>query len=153
MIDKCLDQGFYKIQVFENGEMISEEVIKNRIMDTVVSQLVSPFKGGVPDLKIAYLAIGTDDTAVSDTDTQLGAEYYRTPLIFQADGLLGEINSTFVLTETEGVGTIKEIGIFGGSTATSTANTGTLISRILWTRTKTASEEIQFTRTDKITRG
>jgi hypothetical protein len=153
MIDKELHTGIYTIKVFENGELKQEDTIKNRIMNTVISQLVSPFKNGVPDLAVKYLAIGSSDTAVTDTDTQLGAETYRTPFIFEADGNLGEVVHTFILTETEGVGTIKEIGIFGGSTATSTANTGTLISRILWSREKTASEEIEFIRTDKIARG
>lgn len=153
MINDNLHFGFYEIKVIQNGVIVEEKTVKNRVMDTVLTQLISSFKGNSPDLEIEYLALGTDDTPVTDSDTQLGAEFFRTPYVTRLDGLTGEVKHVFVATESEAVGSIKEIGIFGGSTASATANTGTLISRILWTRVKTASEEIQFTRTDRIVRG
>jgi hypothetical protein len=56
------------------------------------------------------------------------------------------------LLDAEAVGNLEEIGIFCGSTATSSVNTGTLMSRILFKKTKTANEEITIRRTDKVVR-
>jgi hypothetical protein len=145
--------GYYQIKVVKDGKVVSDEVVKNRIMDTVLSQLIGAMKASAPDLEIKYLALGDSSTAVTDTDTQLGNEVFRTAYATRTDGVTGELKHNFVVLDNEAVGTINEIGIFGGSTATSTANSGTLISRILWSRTKTPSEEIQFIRTDKIARG
>jgi hypothetical protein len=145
--------GYYQIKVVKDGKVVSDEVVKNRIMDTVLSQLIGAMKASAPDLEIKYLALGDSSTAVTDTDTQLGNEVFRTAYTTRTDGVTGELKHNFVVLDNEAVGTINEIGIFGGSTATSTANSGTLISRILWSRTKTPSEEIQFIRTDKIARG
>lgn len=129
------------------------ETVKNRLMDTVLTQMIGLYKGDTADLEIFYLALGTGDTAVTDTDTTLDTEIFRTPITTQTDVATGEILTSFSVLDTEAVATIKEIGIFGGSTATASANTGTLISRILWTKVKTNSEEIEFRRTDKISRG
>lgn len=145
--------GYYQIKVIRDGKVISDDVVKNRIMDTVLTQLIASMKGVSPDLEIEYLALGDSDTPVTDSDTQLGNEIFRTAYATRTDGITGELKHNFVVLDNEAVGTIKEIGIFGGSTATATANSGTLISRILWSRVKTSSEEIQFIRTDKIARG
>jgi hypothetical protein len=122
-------------------------------MDTVLEQLVGCFKGDSPDIEIFYLALGTGNTAVTDTDTTLDTEIFRTPISVQTDVDTGEILTEFIVLDSEAVGNIEEIGIFGGSTATASADTGTLISRILWSKIKTSSEEYTFRRTDKITRG
>jgi hypothetical protein len=64
-----------------------------------------------------------------------------------------ELTSLAIILEAEAIGTIEEIGIFAGSTATVSADSGILVSRILWHRVKTSNDEIQFTRIDKIVRG
>ena len=46
--------------------------------------------------------------------------------------------------------TIQEIGIFAGSSATATKDSGILVSRILWAYSKTGSEELNFTRSDRL---
>lgn len=129
------------------------ETVKNRIMDVVLEQIIGIYKGDTPDLQIFYLALGTGNTAVTDSDTTLDTEIFRTPVTVQTDIATGEILTTFTVLDTEAVGNIKEIGIFGGTTATSSADTGTLVSRILWNKVKTNSEEIEFRRTDKTIRG
>lgn len=129
------------------------ETVKNRIMDVVLEQIIGIYKGDTPDLQIFYLALGTGNTAVTDSDTTLDTEIFRTPVTVQTDIATGEILTTFTVLDTEAVGNIEEIGIFGGTTATSSADTGTLVSRILWNKVKTNSEEIEFRRTDKIIRG
>lgn len=129
------------------------EVIKNKVMDTVLSQLIATLQGVNPNLQIKYLALGTSNTPVTVNDTQLGAEIFRTPISSQSNPSTGQLVTDFIILDSEAVGTIQEIGIFGGTTATSTANTGTLISRILWNKIKTNAEEINIRRIDTIGRG
>jgi hypothetical protein len=149
MINKAAISGKYDIYI--NGKFMG--TIKNRIMDTVLEQLVACYKGNAADVEIKYLALGTDSTAVTDSDTTLGAEIFRTPISTQTDVDTGEILTEFIVLDTEAVAQIEEIGIFGGATANASADTGTLISRILWSKNKTNSEEITFRRTDIIERG
>jgi hypothetical protein len=116
--------------------------------------MIGVLKGDTADLEIKYLATGTSDVAVTDTDTQLGAEIFRTPItVGPIDVGVGHIEHRFSILDTESVGLIKEIGIFGGSTASITPNSGVLLSRVLWTKNKTNSIEITITRVDKVVRG
>jgi hypothetical protein len=64
----------------------------------------------------------------------------------------GRIETTFTILDNEAVGIIREIGIFGGAAATSTPNSGTLIARVLWNKTKSSSEEITIKRIDRVVR-
>ena len=146
-------QGKWKITVMENGRIIEETEIKNRIMDVALDELLKSLQGVSPDLEIKYMALGTSNTAVTNTQTQLDTEIFRTAPVSQAVTGTGELTTGFIVLDTESVGLIEEIGIFGGSLASVSANSGTLISRILWSRNKTASEEIQFTRIDRMIRG
>jgi hypothetical protein len=139
--------GEFRIKV--NNE---EEIIKNRVMDVALDELVKVLLGTAPDMELKYLAVGTSSTAVTSTDTQLGSELFRTQLTDVSKSATGEITSLAIILEAEAIGTIEEIGIFAGSTATSTADSGILVSRILWHRVKTSSDEIQFTRIDKVVR-
>lgn len=129
-----------------------ETVIHNRIMDTVLDQLSKVLQGDTPDLEIEYLAIGTGSTAVTDADTTLDTEIFRTAYTTRTVGATGVINHLFVIQDSEAIAQWKEIGIFGGSTATSSADTGTLISRVLFSKDKLAGEEIQIQRSDSIRR-
>lgn len=154
MKEKVSWSGTFEIEVrdTETGE-IRTKIIHNKVMDTVLSQLVSTLQGNNPNLEIKYLALGTSNAAVTTSDTELGAEIFRTPVSAQTVSAVGELTTDFTVLDAEAVGNIQEIGIFGGSTATATANTGTLISRVLWSKIKTNSEELSFKRIDKIGRG
>lgn len=147
MIDKLGWEGTFIIEC--NGK---KEVIKNRVMDAALDEIIKSLQDGTNDINIKYFALGTSNTPVSDTDTQLGNEIFRTQFTTQEKTNIGELTTKFVVLDTEAVGQIEEIGIFGGSTATSSPNTGVLISRILWSKNK-SNEEINFTRIDRITRG
>ncbi len=137
----------------KNTSKVKTEVIHNKVMNTVLDQLAKTLKGENPDLEIKYLALGTSNTPISLTDTKLGNEIFRTPIVSQIVTGTGEITTDFTILETEAIGNIEEIGIFGGSTATIEADTGTLISRVLWSKVKTASEEFTIRRVDKVGRG
>ncbi len=128
------------------------EVIDNKVMDAGLTGLIKALSGD-SNIQIKYLALGTSDTPITTADTKLGNETFRTLLSGQELTRAGEIATDFTVLDTEAVGTIKEMGIFGGSTATSAPNSGVLISRILWYRQKTNSEEISIRRVDRIVRG
>jgi hypothetical protein len=154
MIEKLGWNGKFKIIVknTETGE-ITEEIKINRVMNTVLDKLIKTLQGDAPDLEIEYLALGTGSTAITDTDAALDTEIFRTPYTVRDDTTgNGIMEHTFVVLDTEAVATIEEIGIFAGAAAGAAADSGTLISRILWHKVKTASEEIQFIRTDTIER-
>jgi len=141
-------KGTYKIKVNDEEEL----VIHNRITNAALDEMIKVVQGQTPNLQIKFLALGTSNSAVTDTDTQLGSEIFRTQFASSTKTATGELTSIAVVLESEAVGNIKEIGVFGGTGATATANSGTLISRILWSREKTSSDEIQFTRIDKVVR-
>ena len=129
------------------------ETIKNRVMNIVLDKLASCFAGGVADLEIKYLALGTCADSIDDMQWELGAEIYRTgPSEAPATGATGEVVTGFTVLDSEAVANIQEIGVFGGQYATSDINSGTLVSRILWSHKKVAGEEITFQRTDKVGR-
>jgi len=155
VINESKHQGFYEITIKDKktGE-IKKEIIKNIITNEAVNALIDCFVDTTPDLKITYLAVGTDNTAVSVTDAILGAEIFRTePSTDAVRVATGQVNTEFILLDSEAVTSIKEIGIFVGASATVTADTGTLLSRALWTKEKSSSEEIHIKRIDKIVGG
>lgn len=151
---KHIGMFVFEIRNLENGE-ITEEVVYNRLvnnsLNTFVDSLVGP---QTTDLEIKYLAVGTSDAPVNDTDTQLGAEIDRVQTTQAAARVsTGRVETEFILLKTDAIGAIKEIGIFCGSSATAAANSGTMHARILWDKNKTANEEIVIKRIDIISRG
>ena len=148
--------GQWQIQVkdAQTGEIRRDETLNNHIMNTSLEAMSKTLMGTAPDIAIQQLAIGTDSTPVTDSQTGLITEAYRTSMVVTAIySATGKIQTEFYLTSTEGNMAIEEIGIFGGTAATTASDTGTLLSRILWSHTKTSSEEISFIRVDTIGRG
>ena len=154
MIDDRGRQGYFIFRAKLNGVIIKEEVVKNRIMDQALDKEAEILRGVAPDLEIKYVAIGTGTTALTNTDTQLANEVFRViPSNPPTKTATGEITTEFVVLETEAQVEIKEVGIFCGSTATATANSGTLLSRVLWNFDKRSNIELSITRVDRIVRG
>jgi hypothetical protein len=140
-------EGYFEITI--NGQT---ERIKNRVMNTAINQLADVFAGVSPNLEIKWLAVGTSNTAVTDTDIQLGNEIFRTQATVSPTRVaIGQIETEFTILESEAIGTLREIGVFGGN-ATSAKDSGTLISRIIWNKEKTVNEEMTIKRIDVIRR-
>lgn len=98
---------------------------------------------------IKYVALGTSSTPPAATDTQLGSEVFRKPVSSFTNGAsVGEVLVNAYIASNEAVGqSIAEIGFFGGSSATSTTNTGVLIAHGLYSlvsKTNLQSLQIQF---------
>lgn len=143
MIDKFGLKGKYHIKSSNGYEIEFDNLIVNGGLSNLAALLA-----GTGDT-IGYLALGTGKATPANTDTALGKETFRTAVTgVSASG--ASCSSVFTVLAAEAVGAITEIGIFAGGT--STANSGTLISRALWSYTKTADEELYITRTDTIGR-
>lgn len=99
---------------------------------------------------INYIAVGSS-AAIIENPTQLGAEIFRAQITNRDKTGIGITEAMTSLLDSDGSLAIREIGIFANGTEL--ANSGVLISRMLWTRDKTAAETIQINRIDTIRRG
>ena len=151
---KAMGEVFITVKNKLTGEILRHDHIKNRIMNTALNAYANILLGTTPDMEIKYFAVGSDDTAVTNSQTQLVSESFRTAIMpgtLSSTGT-GEVTSEFYIIDSEAVGQIEEIGFFCGSSATSSADTGTMLSRILWSHNKTSLEEIEIIRVDTIAR-
>ena len=130
-------KGRWQIELINalTGEII--EVIKLHNLLMAINQsaraqmLMGTYTGGNDALAIKYFAVGTDDTPATINDTQLGAEVYRKQVTQITNPEAGIVQSVVSFGSQEANYNIKEIGVFCGPSATSTADTGTLLSRIV----------------------
>lgn len=147
----------------KGDKVVSQRLVYNLITNLGLNEIIKSLYS-IPDMNLKYLAIGDDNTAAQASDTELGNELFRTPIITQTVTGTGELTSRAILLDTEPFAAvpppagfqcnIKEIGFFGGLEATSVANSGTLISRIVLSspEAKYDNEQIAFTRVDSIER-
>lgn len=103
---------------------------------------------GTVDPQVKYVALGSSSVAPSTSDTQLGNEQMRKQVTDRTVGGTGVLTTTVYIAPNEGNFQIEEIGWFAGSGATGASNTGTLISRVLYSHLKNVLESIQVDRTD-----
>lgn len=140
--------GQYEILVGDEKFLIS-----NLITDAGLNMVRDALNNELPSIEIRYLAVGTSSATVSATQTQLTNEIFRTLFISSSKPATGQLEKTAIILENEAVANIREIGIFAGATATSVANSGIMVSRVLYSRNKTNLESIQIVRRDTIQRG
>jgi hypothetical protein len=143
-------QGDINIKSFDkDGNLIQEDNVKNLITSAGKNLLAEALRTN-NDCEIKFIALGSDNTAVTSGDTTLGNETFRKQVTSQAAGAVGVTITNLYVAPEEAVGTIEEIGFFSGSSASATTDSGTLFARVLYSRTKTAVESIQIERTDTI---
>jgi hypothetical protein len=143
-------QGDINIKSFDkDGNLIQEDNVKNLITSAGKNLLAEALRTN-NDCEIKFIALGSDNTAVTSGDTTLGNETFRKQVTSQAAGSVGVTITNLYVAPEEAVGTIEEIGFFSGSSASATTDSGTLFARVLYSRTKTAVESIQIERTDTI---
>lgn len=87
------------------------------------------------EFTITHLALGTGNTAVTASDTALDTEIDRVAVTTKRVGM-ASIESKFIVPPASAVGNIKEMGIF--AKGSSTPDSGTLLSRLLIDKQKTA---------------
>ena len=88
----------------------------------------------------SHMAIGTDNTAASATDTSLGSEVLRKALATSQQGNTGVVTVKMAVLSTEANGqSLKEVGVFNASSG------GTMLNRIVHTQIdKTSSFEQRY---------
>ena len=143
-IQKLLDQGhtLHEAQKLAeaNGDLISVDEQSNLVVTSGYNLLaklsIAGFASGETD-GIAYLEIGTGDTApaISDTDTETGVarKQFTTASVSGA-----EVTCSVFYVSDDCTYSIKEVTVWGGSTATITLGTGTLYSHYLQTKDNSA---------------
>lgn len=143
-------KGHYRIEVRRNGVLIQTIELDNTLTELYRQAILSHLKDGTgADLVIKFLAVGTDGTASSISDTKLGTEIFRsspTEQVIQG----GILVTTWVLTNEQANDHLREIGVFIGN-ADSNPDSGTLMSRVNIDIIKTDAEEVTFRRSDIIT--
>lgn len=140
-----------KIDVYEQGKLVDTTQFKNQITNVGLNWIADSLRVSTQDNEIKYLAWGASSSTAKTTNTALTTETGRKLITSQTSSGTGVCETVCYISPTEGVGTIKELGWFCGSSASATAGTGRLISRVIYERVKTNLESITVTRTDTFT--
>jgi hypothetical protein len=147
-------EGYFIFRTKTKDGIIKEETVYNRLMDSAINAEIDILRGIAPDQEIKYIAVGTGTTPIANNQTQLANEVFRfIPSNPPTRTATGEIVTEFVILENEAQIEITEIGIFCGTTATATLNSGNMLSRVLWDFDKRSNIELSITRVDRIVRG
>jgi len=137
------------ISILRDGTRQVDE-LENLITDVGKNLLRDVLNGTVTDGTIKYVALGSNNTAPAGGDTKLGNEFFRKQVTKQETGVTGKLITTVFIAPYEANQQIEEIGWFAGTGATSTKDSGVLIARVLYSKSKTELESLQIERTDSI---
>lgn len=143
MNDTISLKGRVTIRNAETGEILAED---HNMVVGVGRQAILGLMAGTETVGVTYIALGTSSTAVTDNDIQLGAEACRSQMVERTVSGDNLIMSAFFNGGDTGVASdFKEAGVFGGSTATGTANSGILYCRALVSFDNTSAQNITAT--------
>lgn len=119
------------------------------ISQEVRAQMLLGTYTGAPDaLAIKYIAFGTNATPATPQDTRLGVEVLRKQVTQLTRLDTATVQSIVSLAASEGNMNIREVGVFCGPNATGSANTGTLLSRVVVDITKNSNMVLNVVRSD-----
>ncbi len=135
------------------GNLIDTTQFHNQVTDGALNWLADSLRKSTQDNEIKYMGWGSSNLAVSTAHTTLSSETGRKLITSQTSSNVGVCETVCYISPTEAIGSIKEIAWFAGSSATATVDTGRMISRVLYSRTKTPLESITITRTDSLSTG
>lgn len=97
--------------------------------------------GSDGDLTISFGAVGTNISAPVSGNTVLGTELDRSAVsLISASG--NTVNVRVFFGAGDAIGTLKEYGLFGGNSASSSVDTGTLFQHVAINITKSSSETL-----------
>jgi hypothetical protein len=149
--------GQWEVVVCDKADNIIERtgLCPNLITDAGLNMFRDLLSGAITDGEIKYVALGSGTTAPANGQTQLVTEQFRKLVTAQSNGITaGVLDTELYVADTEANSfKTEEIGWFAGSGATSTANTGIMIARVLYSRQKSNLESWTIKRTDTIARG
>lgn len=128
VIQSLLDSGLSLHEAIDQA-VPESEVTEHNLVTTLGKALVGKLLTGQESTGITYVALGTGTTAPAVGDTQLVTEVTRKALVDKVVSG-GTITLSVFFLASECTYSIQEVGFFGAQ-ATSTANSGTLFSRVL----------------------
>lgn len=133
------------------GNVKSVEQTHNVVTNLALDLFSEALRGtDVGALEINWFAVGTGSATGGDapaaTDTQLNNEVFRKNITYQAGGT-NRMTTITVIAPAEANVNITELAWFGAD-ATSSANSGTMIARVAYTRAKNSGESLQVNRQD-----
>jgi hypothetical protein len=139
-------------------KVVKDYTIKNRITNDALDEMLKIYYDPTVDMSINMVAIGDDNTPVSDSSTRLYNEVFRTPVLSRIRTGVGQVVSRAIIKSNEptaysGNITFYEMGFFCSPSAYYYENSGILLSRIVVNETKTATEQLEIQRTDIFERG
>lgn len=135
------------------GQIIDVQEFKNLITTVGKGMFIDFLWGDVSDGEIKYMALGDDNTAPALSDTTLGNETFRKVMTTQAEASVTSLLSVVYVSPSENAVQIEEIAWFAGAAAGAGADSGIMVSRILYSRLKTTLESLQIERLDTIVEG
>lgn len=151
-------RGEYEIEIIDTVTGKREiQKLKNTLTninkDIHLAMLLGVTTGyAFTDLDIKYFAFGDGSTAATATQTKLINERFRKQLTTkERPSGQNYVESIVSLGSPDANFNIREIGVFAGSTATSTADSGKMISRIVVNIEKFENKIINIIRRDFIT--
>ncbi len=133
------------VHVISHGE-VETYYYHNLKTNAYLNLLRDAATGAVSDVKVKYMAWGTDTTSPSSSDTKLGGEAGRKQVTRTVNNSTGVCTVTTVINSIEANGVaIGEFGLYAGAGASSSKDSGVLVARVVWTppHTKNELESIQ----------
>jgi hypothetical protein len=128
-------QGALSVQLADHaGRVVRQMHCQNRIVTSgrnLVAQLFGGQSGGVPPSRVTHMAVGTDNTPPTDTDTALRAERAPRKAITSVDyseitegegvnlirRVRARLTAVFDFNDANGTEALQEAGIFTAETA------------------------------------
>lgn len=130
-MEKGLDLNQAIAEAVKRGLCVHEQTVDNLVV-TVGKQLLADLLIGAEATGIAYHEIGTGTTTPALSDTALSTAAARKVVTSKVrSGNQAQISTFFLASECTYA--IKEAGIFGGSLASSTPGSGTMLCHYLQT--------------------
>ena len=137
------------------GNILEQTDLRNTIVRDGRKMWRDMLKGDIADGQIKQFGLGDDDTAITDLDDGLGNEIFRKAFTATSTPTDDSYQTICYIAPAEAVFFIKELGWFAGVGALASPNyhTGILVSRVLWSRNKTALESVEVVRLDSVVEG
>lgn len=123
--------GYWRVRAWRNRLLIAEKIIPNIIVNNglyLLGDMIREASGY--DTGLTYMALGTGTATPLAADTQLTTEVARKAITGSSRSGAAVTISTF-WTAAQSTYNIKEVGLFGHSTASATANSGMLFTHAL----------------------
>ena len=145
--DKVPVAGYLNIYLNDakTGKLKSVDNIKNLITYNGKCAIADRLRGATTNDRgtITYCAVGTDSTAPSSSNTQLGAEIERKLIAVReiSESASNAAVFTTFYTTSEANGTLREVALFGDD-ASETANSGTMYTHAAINRVKTSADTL-----------